>query len=32
MLKGLHAPEIGELVISIDDTAECVDVEGVSCP
>jgi hypothetical protein len=32
MKKRLHSPEIGELVISIVDTAEYIDAEGASCP
>jgi hypothetical protein len=32
MQKGLHAPEIGVLFISIDDIAEYIDVEGASRP
>jgi hypothetical protein len=30
--KWLHAQEIGELVISIEDTAEYIDVEGLYAP
>jgi hypothetical protein len=32
MNKWLHAPEIGELVISIEDTVEYIDVEGLYAP